>query len=153
MTLAKTASVGVMISQTEKMKFGWWNTGLSPVGKAGKAKEDKAELAAKIVRVLIDDLEVDCLGLGEVTHEDMCLLRGGCSRSSLGVFNGTLRDRRLQFDTGIIYSTTRLEVFAEESLIALYGKRRIKAANHVRFLTTTDRSILDIFVTHWPSRG
>jgi len=32
-------------------------------------------------------------------------LRDGCARSSLSMYDGTLKDGRLQFDTGVVYDS------------------------------------------------
>lgn len=92
---------------TERLVLGWWNTSLSPVG-SSRANDEQKLTAQRIVKILMDGIGVDCLALGEVTHADLTYLRDGCGIPSLSVYDGTLREGRLQFDTGAIYNISVL---------------------------------------------
>jgi hypothetical protein len=136
----------------QQLRFGWWNTSLSPAGKSRATAEEK-EIAREIVRWLMDELQVDCLALGEVTQEDLEHLKDGCSKETLSVFNGTLKTGRLTFDTGLIYDRDRLGVADERSLATSHGNRNFKLANQLVLRVELDNSLIHVFVTHWPSRG
>src|SRR2546423_6612135 len=101
-TLETNVPAGII--PVERMVFGWWNTSLSPIGKE-RADDDHQQIANGVVKSLIDELNVDCLALGEVTNTDLSSMIAACETTSLGVYEGTLKEGRLQFDTGIIYNS------------------------------------------------
>ncbi len=141
----------VEILTTERLVFGWWNTSLSPIGKSRDDDEQK-QTARQIVKTLINDIGVDCLALGEVTLADLDYLKAGCDTSTLSIYDGTLKEGRLQFDTGAIYNRSRLAVNGQKSLVISHGRRNFKVANQIAFATPTT-SPLNVFISHWPSRG
>lgn len=136
----------------KRLLFGWWNTSLSPVGKNLECNA-RLDAAKSVVSSLLDDLGVDFLALGEVTSDDISSLKDACSSASLGIYDGTHRDGRLQFDTGAIYNLAKLNLIESKELIHMHGTRRLKLANHVIFQSKVDGSFLHVFVTHWPSRA
>jgi len=136
----------------ERMVFGWWNTSLSPVGK-DRADDNHKQIASKIVKSLIDDLKIDCLALGEVTNADLSSMMDVCDIKTLGVFEGTLKKGRLQFDTGVIYNTARLAIADSFSTVSTHGERNYKIANRIDFVSLSDRLPVHVFVSHWPSRA
>src|ERR1043165_6463223 len=136
----------------ERMAFGWWNTSLSPIGK-NRADDHHKEIAAKVVKSLIDDFRIDCLGLGEVTNTDLSSMMDACDTKTLGVYEGTLKRGRLQFDTGVIYNIARLAIADSFSTVSTHGERNYKIANRIDFVSLSDGLPLHFFVSHWPSRG
>jgi hypothetical protein len=136
----------------QRMVFGWWNTSLSPVGR-NRADDDHQEIATTVVRSLIDELGVDCLALGEVTNNDLSTMMAACKATSLSVYEGTLKEGRLQFDTGIIYNNACLALAGAFSTTSMHGTRNYKISNHVNFVSVADGLPLHVFISHWPSRG
>jgi hypothetical protein len=136
----------------EDLTLAWWNTALSPVGKQ-RASDDQKRVAQAMVQLLFEQAHVGLLALGEITDDDLASLRGSCSSPTLSIYNGTLRDGRLQFDTGVIYDSARLTIIDDESLIMSVGNKRHKVANLITFATTAEQTLLHVFVAHWPSRA
>ena len=141
----KTLPVDLMI-------FGWWNTSLSPVGR-DRADDNHKQISARIVKSLIDELNFDCLALGEITTADLSMMKSGCETQALAVFDGTLKTGRLQFDTGVIYNDSRLRILNSKSITSSHGHRNYKIANRIDFECISDGSHFHLFVSHWPSRG
>lgn len=146
---SKSPSQSVIV---ERMVLGWWNTSLSPVGK-DRADDHHKQIASKIVKSLIDDLKIDCLALGEITNTDLSSLKNACDIKTLSVYEGTLKQGRLQFDTGIIYNSDRLAISDSFSTTSTHGERNYKVANRVDFVSLTDGQPFHVFISHWPSRG
>jgi len=136
----------------EQLTFGWWNTSLSPTGKK-RADAEHQQIASSVVKMLIDDFKVDCLGLGEVTSDDLEFLRASCGSKSISTFDGTLKEGRLQFDTGMLYNRDRLTVVDFKSMTSGNGIRRFKVANRVDLVCASDSSAIHVFIAHWPRRG
>lgn len=136
----------------ERIAFGWWNTSLSPVGK-DRSDENHKEIARTVVTSLMDDLGIDCLGLGEVTNADLSSMLAACKSDSLRIHEGTLKDGNLQFDTGVIYNQSRLAVANFRSKTSRHGGRRLKISNRIDFVSLYDGLPIHVFVSHWPSRS
>jgi hypothetical protein len=97
-------------------------------------------------------LHVDCLGLGEVTAEDVGEFLTQEDLTDYEIYDGTLKTGRLQFDTGVIYRKDKLKLIDYESLIANRGSHSLKIANRVDFLSANMDKPFHVFVSHWPSR-
>jgi len=136
----------------ERIVFGWWNTSLSPVG-IERADEAHKIIAGDIVKWLINDLNVDCLALGEITADNLSFLREYSNNKSFSSYDGTLKDGKLQFDTGVIYNSERLSIADEQSVTSIHAGRKLKVANRIDFISAPDAVVFHIFVSHWPSRG
>lgn len=129
----------------------WWNTCLSPVGKCRANEEDK-KIASQIIKLLIYDFRIDCLAFGEVTTEDLRYIADSCSLKDYQIFDGTLKNGRLQFDTAVIYNKHRLKISDSRSIVSTYGKQHLKIAQRIDFITSETQELLHIYVLHWPSR-
>jgi hypothetical protein len=136
----------------ERMVFGWWNTSLSPVGR-DRADDKHKTIAGNIIKWLINDLNVDCLALGEVTADDLKFLREYSDNKSFVSYDGTLKEGKLQFDTGVIYDLERLSIANKKSVTSTHAGRNLKVANRIDFVSASDAALFHIFVSHWPSRG
>lgn len=134
-----------------RMSFAWWNTSLSPLGRRRATPEQKA-VAQNIISYLIKYLQVDCLGLGEVTTEDVDDLLTQKELTNYEFYDGTLKTGRLQFDTGILYCKDKLQLINSQSLISTRGSHSLKIANRVDFLAVNAEKPFHVFVSHWPSR-
>ena len=76
-----------------------------------------------------------------------------CKTKSLSVYEGTLKEGRLQFDTGLIYNRARLALEDSFSTTSTHGARKYKIANRVDFVSLSDGLPVHVFVSHWPSRA
>jgi hypothetical protein len=122
------------------MVFGWWNTSLSPVGK-NRADDNHKQIAGRIVKSMIDELNIDCLALGEITASDLTSLKCCSDKDTLAIYDGTLKHGRLQFDTGVIYDSSRLYIRDHKSLTSSHGERNLKIANAIDLVSVSDGRI------------
>jgi hypothetical protein len=129
----------------------WWNTSLSPLGRCRADEEDK-KMASQIISLMVNDLHVDCLALGEVTTDDLHYIADFCSIKDYQIFDGTLKEGRLLFDTGLMYNKRRLEILDSSNITANYGKQALKIAQRIDFRVSETREQLHIYILHWPSR-
>lgn len=109
-------------------------------------------IATQVVRFLTQELEIDCLALGEITAADVTSLRQNSELDDYGFHDGTLKLGRVQFDTGLLYRRTKLQVLDSGSIVAKRGTHTLKVANRIDLLAPDSRSPLYLFVSHWPSR-
>jgi hypothetical protein len=142
---------GGPLEQKLALRIAWWNTGLSPPRGGGCPTEAQWRVASEVVATLVDSQQVDILGLGEVTSDDVSKLR-----SSLHM----PRDFDLQVEDkpvariGVLHDRRRVRVLDDrESGIdtIVCGKtvnRMLRFA--VDLVETETRAYL--FFVHWPSR-
>jgi hypothetical protein len=144
-----------MMSIKDRLTFAWWNTGLSPAGKersgTGAVSDDDVRIAVGIVNGLFQTLDVDCLALGEVTRTDLYRLCDCLKRRECSVYDGTHRDGRLVFDTGVIYRTDRISLDFDLAIMDLWGDRKLKLANWLILMVQDEARPFHLFVSHWPS--
>lgn len=136
---------------TDKLVLAWWNTSLSPCG-IDRASDIDMTIAIDVILHLIRDLEVDCLALGEVRYDDLLTIAETIGNEHYKVFDGTLKEGRLQFDTGVIYNADRLRLVDSSSIVIKYGTSSLKLANRLDLLPLDTEEPLHVFVSHWPSR-
>jgi len=134
----------------DRLTFAWWNTGLSPVGRPQATPED-LRTATLIVKSLLQDMEVDCLGLGEVTKADLDQLLQEIALPHYVAYDGTLREGRVQFDTAAIFNTECLTKVDDVTTIDRHGNRSLKLANRIDFIVPGDSKPFHVFISHWPS--
>jgi hypothetical protein len=135
---------------TDRLVFAWWNTGLSPVGRE-RANDADYQIACSIVKSLIQDYGVVFLGLGEITLEDLKYIKETSKIDGYSIFDGTLREGRIQFDTGAIFNSSIISKIGELTSIIQHGTKKLKLSNRIDFLINDDDRPFHIFISHWPS--
>lgn len=138
-----------MPTVSDRRIFAWWNTSLSPRGRNRTSASDLA-IATDIVKYLLTELHVDCLALGEVSKQNLQHLHGELSRN-YKVYDGTLREGRVQFDTGAIFNSQRLTLVDHMTTTEMHGTRLLRLANRIDFLLPDDPRPFHVFLLHWPS--
>jgi len=129
----------------------WWNTSLAPLGKYRADEKDK-KIASQIISFMANDLRIDCLAVGEVTTDYLHYIADSSSLKDYQIFDGTLKEGRLLFDTGLIYNKHRLEILDSSNITSSYGKQTLKIAQRIDFSISETHELLHIYVIHWPSR-
>lgn len=133
-----------------RLSFAWWNTGLSPVGRP-QATPEHFRTATLTVKFLLQDIKVDCLGLGEVTKADLDKMLQEISLPHYTAYDGTLREGRIQFDTAAIFNIECLTKVYDFTTIDRHGSRSLKLANRIDFVVSGDSKPFHVFISHWPS--
>jgi hypothetical protein len=134
-----------------RISFSWWNTSLSPLGKRRATDKQKA-IAVEVIKYLTSQVGVDCLGLGEVTVEDVEEMIKVADLEGYEFVDGTLKTGHLQFDTGLLYRKEKLCLTNSMSLITSRGSRSLKLASRNDFSVPYAEKLFNVFVSHWPSR-
>jgi hypothetical protein len=134
----------------DRLTFAWWNTGLCPSGKM-RATEEQFNKALEIVNALIHDYGVDFLALGEVSDSILLDIFRKVQPSNYSLYDGSLREGRLIFDTGAFYNSRKLTRLQAESITVEHGSRKMKLANRIDFAIGSERQPLHLFMSHWPS--
>jgi endonuclease/exonuclease/phosphatase family protein len=134
-----------------RISFAWWNTSLSPVGMRRSTGEQRL-IAFEVIKYLTSQVGVDCLGLGEVTIEDVEEMIIAAELDEYEFVDGTLKKGRLQFDTGLLYRKDKFQLDYSTSIVSARGSRSLKVANRIDFFVSDTERLFHVFVSHWPSR-
>lgn len=135
-----------------RLSLAWWNTSLSPLGNPRATDEQKA-VALEVVRYLTKEVKVDCLALGEIIESDLDYFLTKLDLKDYALFDGAIKEGRLQFDTGAIYRKDSLMLCDTKSFIASRGSHSLKVANRLDFIAIDLDIPLHLFISHWPSRN
>jgi hypothetical protein len=141
------------MSEKQLLQVGisWWNTGLSPLGKS-RANDDEKIVAYQLVDLMSKKMNIDFLAFGEITTDDLVLFKQSCNLDNYTVFEGTLKQGHLCFDTGALYNHKRLKVIDSKYIVSSYGLQTLKIAQRVDLSLLETNERLHIYVLHWPSR-
>ena len=135
----------------EYIAFGWWNTSLSLPNKQSRASAKQRKFARDVITLLLDSYKIDCLGLGEISSDDIDYFRENLD-DHFSILDGTEKAGRTSFDTGVIYNRQKLSVIDKSTHIDNYAGNVLKVANRVSFRTDQEGPRLHILTSHWPSR-
>ena len=136
----------------EYIRFGWWNTGLSPLAK-NRATSAQFKIATNVILQLLIVENIDCLALGEVTKEDLeHFLINNPLNNMFAIYDGTFKNGRLQFDTGMIYRKDKFDFCHVKDLVLNYAhNKRLKIANYLMFSISGNEHVMHLFISHWPA--
>lgn len=134
-----------------QLTLAWWNTALSPTRKRDRAEPAQLEVAAGVIRRLIE-AGADLIVLCEVSERDIDLLV-----SRLGKFLRNYSVLRMQdkvgasnFDTALLHHRS-LRVSTEPSIIQHHGSSWLRVAQKVS-VTGQGALAMTLYLSHWPSR-
>lgn len=132
-----------------KLSLTWWNTGLSPLGK-DRASEDDETLVTETVKLFTETLGIDFLALGEVNERNIKNIEKNLDNYE--IISGYEKVGRSTFDTCIIFNPNTLRVENQSNIVAEKGNRSYRIAQKFDLVVVADGTILNAFISHWPSR-
>jgi hypothetical protein len=135
-----------------QLRFGWWNTSLSPISKTNRATSDEIEIADNLIVKLLNEYFIDCLALGEISNIDINRISSKINKTDYAIIDATKKDGRVMFDLGIIYNKTKMSCLDNRSITNSFGIHDLKIAHRVDFQIAYTDNPIHLFVSHWPSR-
>jgi hypothetical protein len=133
------------------IRLAWWNTGLAPAGNS-RGTVPRYETAARVIRSLLVDEEVDFLALGETAAVDLdaCLALVNDPRPRL--LWRTPKGRRTRASSlAVGYDSTRLTLLDEELITDTFGGVTFTTGWRLAFEAKVSGDALNVVVVHWPS--
>lgn len=137
-------------AQRSKLSIAWWNTSLAPTGKSRKSPILR-EHAADVLVYLLFTSQIDFVALGEMSSEDLEYLRNDTRFEGYEFILGIDGTSKTQFDTGYIYNPLRLTIADPVNLVSIKGKKNLRIAQSLQVLVNECQTIINLFVSHWPS--
>lgn len=131
--------------------IGWWNTGLSPLGKS-RLDVNTRQVSQFIIKSLIDVDQVSFLALGEITENDLKSYMDIIESRGYDFYSGILKQRKLFFDVGAIYNRKQLELLNSHTITRTHSGRNFKIATRLDFKIYHTSELIHFFISHWPSR-
>jgi len=134
----------------KKLSFAWWNTSLSPQT-TSRATDEEKQIAIKVIYWLLFNSEVDFLALGEISEDDVVMLRTLNGLDNYSIESGVSQAGRVKFDTCFIYRSDKMQISEPIEIDTGRGDRNMKIAQKV-ILQIADSTLFYLFVSHWQSR-
>lgn len=137
-----------------RLSFIWWNTSLSPGGKANKDRTTNEQriFVGNMVKSFIDDIQADFIALGEVSKIDIDFISRLIPFDEYGLHNGNTPAGRSKFDTCFIYKKLNLLFIENKDIVSKKNRRSFKTAQKLKFLLPNYDYPLYVLISHWPSR-
>jgi hypothetical protein len=134
------------------ISFAWWNTSLSPSAKP-RANDAERQIAIAVICFLLFEEGIDFLALGEMSEEDILVLRQLNDLDDYMIESGVSKTGRVTFDTCFIYRPDKITIDnpIEEIDTGRSGKS-IKIAQKLILNIATIEQPFYLFVSHWASR-
>ncbi|ASF46087.1 endonuclease/exonuclease/phosphatase family protein [Methylovulum psychrotolerans] len=137
----------------EPLTFAWWNTSLSPptLRKVRRASDEEKQIAIKVIYCLLLDFAIDFLALGEISKDDVTLLRSLDGLEGYRIESGVSQSGKVIFDTCFIYRPDRLQISTPIDIDYARGGKRMKIAQKIG-VQLIDGTWFYLLVSHWQSR-
>jgi len=136
--------------QCSKLSLAWWNTSLAPRG-ISRESATLREHAADVLVYLLFTVRIDFIALGEMSRVDLDHLRCDARFEGYDFILGMDSTSKTQFDTCYIYNPQRLTIANPINLISIKGKKNLRIAQNLKVLVNECQTIINLFVSHWPS--
>ena len=134
-----------------RLSFVWWNTSLSPAGKA-RATDELRQFVCSMVDFILNKMKVDFLALGEIAEKDVKVILENCQLANIGNVFDFAKAGRSRFDTGFLYRRDKLGLIdPPRSIITNKGNSTLKLAQRADFTIRGCDKSLHVFISHWPS--
>lgn len=137
-----------------KLRFAWWNTGLSPASNQANTKAN-TETSKKnydhIVRLFLD-YECDFLALCEVSEEDVAYITNNLDLENVGVTSLVDRIPYTRFDVCVMYNKNKIRIQKHTNLIRPYMGSNIKSGQFLHIENIDDKEVFRVYLCHWSSR-
>lgn len=138
----------------DNLSIAWWNTSISPSQRRDRMEKEQYKIAITIIIMLIETYELDILCLGEVSPNDVIVLKELLG-DTFEIYDGTFKSNntRIVHDMCVIYKKEKL-IFLQHTDITkqniILGS--IRAGLELQFQHIQTGQDFFIYALHWPSR-
>lgn len=134
------------------ISFAWWNTSLSPSAKP-RANDAERQIAIAVICFLLFEEGIDFLALGEMSKEDILVLRQLNDLDDYMIESGVSKTGRVTFDTCFIYHPDKITINNPiEEIDTGRSDKHLKIAQKLVLKVDTIEQPFYLFVSHWSSR-
>lgn len=130
----------------------WWNTSLSPVAAHDRATEADQTVALQVIDLMIKELALDIICLGEVSDADIALIKSRCDIGDYSVYEAVSRVGRSKFDMCVLFRNATVFKIDNDEIVVCAGNSALKVGQRIDFGLADNETTLHLFVSHWPSR-
>ena len=142
-----------MLMLLERLRFSWWNTGLTPPTKHSRGAKDNYIAFTDIISVLIK--KSDFIGLCEVGQYDSRIIEKIATNAGwnfLPLLHKT-KSNRTYFDHAVLFNPLKVSVEHFKDTESNHGGKSIKVAQWLKLKTTSfGQPEFHLFLSHWPSK-
>jgi hypothetical protein len=116
-----------------------------------RSSDEEKQIAILVIYYLLFELEIDFLALGEISDEDVQMLRSLKALHGLKIVSGVAKSGRVMFDTCFVYRPDKMQISKPVEIDTGKAERKFKIAQKI-VLKTANNDWFQLFVSHWKSR-
>lgn len=133
------------------LSLAWWNTSLSPRGKARENNTENQMIAGEAILLMLLEKKIDFLAIGEVSPSDIEYFNVLLSDTIYEVTSCFDKVGRGQFSQAYIYNANNVRIL-EQKVLEFSKIGRNYRVGHSLIIKTKCNSFINIIVSHWPSK-
>lgn len=133
--------------------FAFWNCAISPPGTNLPVSEDLVDDACKIIMEVFEKNKIGLIALCEVNEFSFKKLNERLSMLGLSaVFLGDETETGSKFDIAVFYIKSTIKIIESMHHTGDVGTSKVKIAQQLKISIHPNDTIIDILISHWPSR-
>ena len=135
----------------ESLSLAWWNTSLSPRGKDRVNNKENQAIAGEAIALMLIEKKIDFLGLGEVSQSDVTYFEDLFNDTPYSITSCFEKVGKGQFCQAYIYNANKIRISNEKVLeFSILGRNY--RVGHSLVISTKCDSLINVVVSHWPSK-
>lgn len=136
------------------LRFGWWNTALSPSAPQATTRADANTypIVCNHIKSLLQEHSCDFLALCEVSNADVAYFKSNLNLNDFSIIDLTDEVGRTRFDMAVIYNKNKVSITHVKYLSKVSTGSTIKAAQVVKVKNNDDSKTIYVYLCHWASR-
>lgn len=133
------------------LSLAWWNTSLSPRGKARENNIENQMIAGEAILLMLLEKKIDFLAIGEVSPSDIEYFNVLLADTIYEVTSCFDKVGRGQFSQAYIYNIVNIQIL-QQTILEFSQLDRNYRVGHSLIVETKCKSLINIIVSHWPSK-
>jgi exonuclease III len=142
-----------MLMLLERLRFSWWNSGLTPPTKKSRGPADCYDSFDTVLTNLIH--QSDLIGLCEIGNEDHTVIEHLVGMKGWSYLSLTKKTEKkgTYFDHAILFDPSKLSVEFIDNIESSHANKTIKVSQQLKVTTKSfGHPEFNVFLSHWPSK-
>ena len=135
----------------DSLSLAWWNTSLSPTGKVRKNNEENLIVTGEAIISMLTEKKIDFLAIGEVSPSDIEYFKTLFIDTVYKVTSCFDKVGKGQFSQAYIYNILNIQIL-KQTILDFSRLSRNYRVGHSLIIETKCKSLINIIVSHWPSK-
>jgi hypothetical protein len=136
-----------------RLSVAWWNTSIAPTMRPNRAQRQDVKIFARMIDLMLAQMNYDLLCLGEVSPHIIAILRNRLRPYGLSIYEPNPDSLISAPHLAAIVRDDKLQLVEETKHLAIVDDRATyRTGWKLHFAMPDGLTLLQVFVVHWPSR-